>query len=180
MLQAIFRTVLIGFVFLLSGCANYHEPLPVKDTLGISKPLSDVLKDECGLFVSMDSKVSSTEDFLNYKLLILGEVEGHMDMAISTLGMNKTHNFLFKEVIFMYVTFGEGCPSKDSPCATEKDTLISANYKKLPREMNTYSDEKTLNKIFKRSFIHSPDYIFLMTKSNAKKFSKRLKELIIK
>ena len=68
MLRAIFRMVLIGFAFLLASCTNHIEPLPVKDTLGISKPLSDVLKDECGLYVSMDSKISSTEDFLNYKL----------------------------------------------------------------------------------------------------------------
>jgi hypothetical protein len=178
-LQAIFRTVLIGFVFLLSSCTNNPEQVSIKDPLNISKPLSDALKDECGLYVPMNSNVSATDQFPKHKLLILGEVEGHMDTRVAGLGMQETQDFLFKEVLFIYVTLGESGPLKDSLCETKKDTLESREYKKFPREFTTYRDEKTLHRIFKQNFINSPDYIFLMTKSNAKKFSNRMKELIV-
>ncbi len=181
MLQAIFRSILIGFVaLLLSSCTNYPEQVFIKDPLNISKSLSDLLKDECGLYVPINSNVSSTDEFHKHKLFIFGEVEGHMDTRISALGVKKTHNFLFKEVLLIYVTYGEKCPSKDSPCETKKDTLETEDYKIFVREFKTYRDEKTLNKIFKRSFINSPDYIFLMTKLNAEKFSNKMKEIVIK
>ncbi len=180
MLQSIFRTVLIGFVLILSICTNNPEQVFIKDPLNISKPLSDALKKECGLYVPIHSNVSSTEEFPKFKLLILGEVDGHIDTRISMLGMKKSGSFLFNEVLFIYVTLGENGPCKDTPCETKKDTLESENYKKFPREIRSYKDEKTLNKIFKQSYIGSSDYVFLMTKTNAKKFSKRMKELVIK
>lgn len=178
MLQAIFRTVLIGFALLLSSCANYPEPLLIKDTLGISKPLSDALKDIYGLYVPINSKVSSTRDFYNHKLLLLGNLEGHLDMKIVGLSMKETRNFLFKEVIFIDSTSTVNCPTKDALCATKKDTLITGDYKELPRERNTYSSNTDLNKIFERS-LNSDDCVFLMEKSNSKYYSNRLKELII-
>ena len=180
MLRINFRTILTGFIALLvSNCMNDPEQVFIEDPLNINRQLSAALKDECGMYIPMNFNITSTDEFHNYKLLILGEVDGHMDTRISTLGMNKTHEFLFKEVLFIYVSLRDDCFSKDSPCETEKDTLESRYYKTFIREFRTYRDEKTLNKLFKRSFLNSPDHIFLMTKSNAKKFSNGMKELII-
>jgi len=178
MLQAFFRMVVIGFLLLLVSCANYPEPLPIKDSLDIGKPLSDALKDKYGIYVPINSKISSTRDFYNHTLLLLGNLEGHLDMKIIGLGMKETRNFLFKEVIFIDSTSEVSCPTKDALCATKRDTLITGDYKKLPRERKTYSSKTDLNKIFEGS-LNSTDCVFLMEKSNSKHFSKRLKELII-
>lgn len=185
MLQIIFRTILLGVtLLLLANCANEPEQVAIKDPLNISKPLSAALKEECGIYVPMSSNIASTEEFLKKKLFILGEVEGHMDTRVSGLGMEKTGDFLFKEVLFIYVTLEGDCRSnhahaKDTPCSTKKDTLESREFQTFIREFRTYKDEKVLNKLFKQNYLDSPDYIFLMTKLNARKFSNQIKELII-
>jgi hypothetical protein len=181
MVRAIFFTVIIGLVLISPQCTKYPEPLLLKDTLGISTSLSDVLKKKYGLFVAIHSKVSSTDDFISCKLLLFGDVEGHMDTRIATLGMKKTHNFLFKEVISIDSSSDVevSSPLEDAPCVIKKDTLESIDNKKLPRVRNTYSDTTDLNKIFERS-LNATDCVFVMTRSDSKRFSNRLKELIIK
>jgi hypothetical protein len=180
MVRAIFSMVLIGFVFLFSRCANYPEPLLCRDTLGISKSLSDVLKKKYGLFVTMNSTISSTDDFFDCTLLLLGDTEGHLDTRIAFLGMKKTQKYLFKEVIFIDSSSDVevSSPTKDT-CVIKNDTVISIDYKLLPRTRNTYGDNTDLNKIFEQS-LNSGDCVFVMTKSNSKRFSNRLKELIVK
>ena len=181
MIRVIFSTVLIGFVFIILRCANYPEPLLCKDTLGISKSLSDIMGKKYSLFVALNSKISSTDDFFNLTLLLLGNTEGHLDTRIALLDMKKNHKFLFKGVIFIDSSSDVevGRQTKDTPYITKKDTLESVDDKKLPRLWNTYAYKTDLNKIFEQ-WLNCSDCVFVMAKSDSKHFADRLKELIVK
>lgn len=176
MVRVIFNTVLIGFACIVLRCADYPEPLLCKDTLGISKSLSDIMKKKYGLFVASDSKISSTNDFFNCTLLLFGETEGHLEDHIATLGMKETHNLLFKEVVFIDSSTEV---EVNAPCLVRIDTLIWADGQELPRVRNTYSYYSDLYKIFEQS-LNSSNCVYVMTKSDSKHFSDKLKELIVK
>jgi hypothetical protein len=166
------------FTLLLSSCVNYPEQLPIKDTFDLKESISDILNTEYGLYINKDVKISSTENFNTLKLVLIGETEPNMDIRLVTLGMKKTNKFLFNKVIYLQISNNMSNPNKDKPCAISNENLtIDGNELSCVREI--YSKDADLSTIFEKS-MNSIDCVFLTKKTNSKKYSNVLKELIVK
>jgi hypothetical protein len=166
------------FILFISSCANYPEQLSIKDTFDLKGSISDILKNEYGLFINKDAKISSTADFNNFKLVSIGETESNMDIRLVTLGMNKTNKLLFNKLIYLQISNNMSSPDKDKPCATLNENM-SINGNELPCVREIYSKNADLSTIIEKS-INSTDCVFLMKKANSEKYSNMLKELNIK
>ncbi len=166
------------FAILLSSCAKYPEKLSIKDTLDLKESLSDILKSDYGLFINKDVKISSTEDFNNFKLVLMGETEPNMDIRLVTLGMNKTNKFLFSRVTQIQISNNMSNPDKDKPGATMNENL-TINGNGIPSVKEIYGKDADLSTISEK-MVNSTDCVFLMKKANSIKISDKLKELILK
>lgn len=180
MLRIVLFAVAAGTILLVSGCEKKPEPVKINDALGVGKPLSAALKSKFAMYVTTNSKVESTQDFLNCALVLLWDTEGHLDMKITMLEMEKTHDFLFREVVFIDSIQDDelNTSTENAPYEVDKDTLESVEDQLLPRVRTTYN-KIDINKIFER-YLDCDDCVFVASRSYAKQYASRLKELVIK
>jgi hypothetical protein len=172
--------LLIGgfLVLFIASCTNYPEQLSIKDTFDLKESIPDILKNEYGLFINKAVKISSTADFNNLKLVLIGETEPNMDIRLVTLGMKKTNKLLFNKLVYIQISDNMSNADKDKPCATLNENL-SINGNELPCVREIYSKNAELSTIFEKS-LNSIDCVFLTKKANSKKYSNMLNELIVK
>jgi TonB family protein len=167
-------------ILLLSKCANKPEQLSIKDSFNLEASLTDILKDEYGLFINKDVKISSTEDFNKLSLVLIGETIPNADIRLVTLGMDKTDKFLFNKIIYLQISDNMINPNKEKPCATLSENL-TINGKGLSCVREIYSKGTEYTAIIEH-YINSAskECVYFMEKKYAKNLTSKLNELIIK
>jgi len=168
---------IISFVVFFSGCSSGPEKITVSDPENILESLKNKLKDDYGLYISRDAKISATTDFYNCKLILLGETEPNMDMSIVVTGMSKTNKLLFKSSLTVEISKNLTNADNEKPCVTQNENMtIEGN--SMPRVIETYCkgvDYKTI--ITKCINSQEKSSVFLMRKSDSKIFADKLFEI---
>jgi TonB family protein len=171
---------LLLFAIVLFGCSKHPQQLTINDAMDLEKSFSDILKNGYGLFVNKDIKVTTTNEFHKFNLVLIGETEPNMDIRLVTLGMDKADRFLFNQIFYIQISDNVSHPVKDKPCMTSDET-VTINGREILSKHEIYSKGAEYKTII-GNFISgsNKDYMLLMKKEYASSFADKLNELIIK
>lgn len=166
--------ICLGF---LGGCTNEPEKITLKDENNISESLKSKLKNDYGMYILKEAKITSTSDFNKLKLILLGEREPNMEMSIFVTGLQKTNKLLFNSALSVIVSDNMSCPNKVNPCVTQnQNNNIEGN--SFPTVIEIYSKDvdysSIIGKYLNKSEINS---VFLMKRTYSSNFSEILFEI---
>ena len=165
---------------LLSACSGSTGKIIIKDSTGIKKSLTEKLKKEYGLYVNKVTQISSTADFADFKLVLLGDAEPEMDIRIAAIGLQETGKFLFGKVESVQISKNMSGPDKNKPGSVMSENVNSEVGGSLARVRMFYGKEANYNEIIEK-YISSAnnDCVYLMKKQYAKIVAGKLNELVL-
>ena len=173
--------IVIIWILLLTNVKSLAQT-SIKDSSDIKESILNILNNEYSLFINKGTKITSTNDFINFKLIIVGVNEQNIDIRLDTMVMNKTDKFLFNKIISVYISPNYSNPDKDidkEPCARETEHVTLKNGSVLDVFYEYYCRGANLKNILKNNF-NTTEYIFLIKKADAKNYFKKQNELTIK
>jgi hypothetical protein len=172
--------VLIGIILLTY--VKSSAQIAIKDSHDIKESFLQFHNKEYAFFINKGTKISSTEDFSNFKLILVGETEPNIAIHLDTLGMNKTNKVLFKKIISVNISPNISNPNIEinkKACMSSTDNIPFKKNGIVLQVFNEYYCKGADMKTILKNNYNTTEYIFLTKKVDAKKYFKKQNELTI-